>query len=75
MKTIEVNDQVKEQLDRLARQQRRNPSDVLEDLVRTALPERKSSDKGPRLDRLVNLRLHGPKDLAQNIDHYLYDQI
>jgi plasmid stability protein len=28
---------------------------------------------GKPFDRLIALKLHGPRDLSQNIDHYLYD--
>lgn len=59
----------------IAKASKRTSDQVMRDLIKQALRlHRPSAKTGQQLDRLVALQFHGPKDLAQNADHYLYDE-
>ena len=61
-------------VERIAKASNKLPAQVMRSLITEAVEAKRGPAKpGQRLDRLVGLRFHGPKDLAQNIDHYLYD--
>lgn len=71
---IELPADVYQDVERIARASKREPVQVMRDLIKQGLRMQPPSAKTDRrLDRLVALQFHGPKDLAQNADHYLYD--
>lgn len=71
---IDLPTDVYQDVERIAKASKREPVQVMRDLIKQGLRmQRPSTKPGERLDRLVALQFHGPKDLAQNADHYLYD--
>jgi hypothetical protein len=71
---IDLPADVYKNIERIAKASKRQPGQVMRDLIEQGLRIQDPTPKsGHRLDRLVALQFHGPKDLAGNIDRYLYD--
>jgi hypothetical protein len=70
---VDLPADVYKDVERIAKASQRQPGQVLRDLIKQAL-RTQPTKTGQRLDRRVALQFHGPKGLAANIDHYLYDE-